>query len=682
MTHKYAETVKRSIDNYERQYMVDFTPKRDALTNYILHRKKGEQPIDSIKKYYGLNNQAWKKQGAERIREELRRQGVKLLKDRILVPTARRNYKILVGTTPQLSGRLSMPLEEIEKDKTLRQDFAQWLADTTTHWEQHASEIEAEVAKALQRLPRPMSYTIELKVTGDKWREALATEIEQECQRQRLEIERERNQRDMYIDQLRQLYTDLDLKPRRIIARLGPTNSGKTHDAMAALANAKSGAYLAPLRLLALEGRDKLNELGVPCDLVTGEEIERDESAQHVACTTEMHDLDRHYEVVVIDEIQLLGNRERGWAWTRALLASHADTIIVTGGQEAAWHIKTIAELGGDHLEVIDHDRKKPLILEEQSSRISDLKQGDAIIAFSRREIIAWKQRLENAGISAAVIYGALNPEVRREQARIYRSGEAQIVVASDAIGMGLNLPIERVIFSTTYKWNGQEERRITASEVKQIAGRAGRGPEAQGRVGYFYERDRQHIHKQLKATVRLAQTIYVAPEWKVLAKRREEGDTQSVRQMLDEIAHNFQSKGRYVYWLSEETRTMLLRAERQGISFKDQYQLIGLPLNADKKQDQSQMDIWFSNHSAGKPSFPPIVAAYQGDIRQAGDDDLVDQEKRARHAGAYLWLARKYPELYPHRDQAIKARSIASANITQILRHGHLKQRTRREWG
>ena len=148
---------------------------------------------------------------------------------------------------------------------------------------------------------------------------------------------------------------------RRLILHVGPTNSGKTHDAMERLAAAETGCYLAPLRLMAIEAAERLNGRGVPTDMVTGEERLLVDGARHVAATVEMADLDKPVCVAVIDEIQMLADRDRGWAWTQAAVGAAAAEVVMTGSIDALPHVVRIAEMTGDELEVITYERKVPL---------------------------------------------------------------------------------------------------------------------------------------------------------------------------------------------------------------------------------------------------------------------------------------------------------------------------------
>lgn len=270
-------------------------------------------------------------------------------------------------------------------------------------------------------------------------------------------------------------YPQARARQRVLRARLGPPNSGKTHEALEALSKAQTGLFLAPLRLLALEAYDRLRAQGIPCSLMTGEERIIDPKARIVCCTVEMATTSRDVDVAVIDEIQMLADPDRGPAFSRALIGVSAAQVWICGGLEALPALEAFAQSANEKLEIIRTERKLPLRLEPKPIRMVDAQPGDAFVAFSRKAVLAIAAELKKNDIKACVIYGALSPEARREQSRRFRANEAPVLASTDAIGMGLNLPIRRVVFVETEKFDGVSRRNLNASEVRQIAGRAGR---------------------------------------------------------------------------------------------------------------------------------------------------------------------------------------------------------------
>lgn len=262
---------------------------------------------------------------------------------------------------------------------------------------------------------------------------------------------------------------------RKIVYHMGPTNSGKTYHAIQKLSQVEKGCYLAPLRLLAGELYDTLNERGVKTTLLTGEEVIEVEGATHYSSTIEMARFDEAFDCCVIDEIQMISDNQRGWAWTRALVNIFAQEVHICGDPSVLDLVKQIVALCGDELEVQNYQRMTDLIVEPTTITLGELEKNDALIVFSRRNALRYKADLERLDFKVSIVYGRLSPEVRREQARKFDQGETDIIVSTDAIAMGMNLPIKRIIFSTLSKYIDNQEHPISYSEIKQIAGRAGR---------------------------------------------------------------------------------------------------------------------------------------------------------------------------------------------------------------
>ncbi|WP_425435113.1 helicase-related protein [Oceanobacillus timonensis] len=277
-------------------------------------------------------------------------------------------------------------------------------------------------------------------------------------------------------DHLKEEYPETRLTKRHFIIHAGPTNSGKTYQSIQSLLIAKKGIYLAPLRLLALEVFEKLNDNGVSCDLITGEKEIIVPFSTHLSSTVEKANFQEEYPVAVIDEAQLISDKERGSAWFRAIIGIKAKEIHICCSLNAVKLIKRIVEDCNDKVEIHYHERNTPLIVQkEEVSFPADIKKGDAIIAFSRKKVLRMAAHLRKNGFKPAIIYGALPPITRRKQVEFFNNGKADVVVATDAIGMGINLPIQRIIFSELEKFDGTGIRKLTSQEIKQIAGRSGR---------------------------------------------------------------------------------------------------------------------------------------------------------------------------------------------------------------
>lgn len=274
---------------------------------------------------------------------------------------------------------------------------------------------------------------------------------------------------------------------RKVVYHAGPTNSGKTYNAMQSFLKAKSGIYCGPLKLLATEIYHKSNKSDVPCDLVTGEEKKFANPngythSSHQSCTVEMTQLNEQVEVAVIDEIQMIRDPGRGWAWTRALLGVPANEVHLCGEESAIDVVQKILSSTADTFEVVRYERLTPLTIEDKA--LVDYKQirpGDCIVCFSKDAIFSVSMELESLGHKVAVIYGTLPPGAKLAQCeRFNQQKDCTVMVATDAIGMGLNLSIKRVIFHSLSKYSQDKEGNrtkglLTTSQCLQIAGRAGR---------------------------------------------------------------------------------------------------------------------------------------------------------------------------------------------------------------
>ena len=235
---------------------------------------------------------------------------------------------------------------------------------------------------------------------------------------------------------------------RTIHLHVGPTNSGKTYHALKRLEQAESGIYAGPLRLLAHEVFTRLNAQGKPCDLVTGDEQVYKEAGlgpRMISCTVEMVPLNTNVEVAVVDEIQMIGDSDRGWAWTQALLGLKAKEIHLCGEERTVPLIRELAASMGDQLKVHTYKRLSPLETMSTSLQgdLKNLRKGDCVVVFSRVGIHAMKTQIERITEKrVAIVYGSLPPEVRAQQASLFNDpdNDYDILVASDAIGMGLNL--------------------------------------------------------------------------------------------------------------------------------------------------------------------------------------------------------------------------------------------------
>lgn len=290
---------------------------------------------------------------------------------------------------------------------------------------------------------------------------------------------------------------------RHFILHIGPTNSGKTFRSLERLKLAINGVYLGPLRLLALEVFEQMQKYHVPCTMRTGQECIEEDGSRVMASTIEMADFDENYDIAVIDEAQLVADPDRGHSWTKAILGLRAPEIHICMSPAAEAVICHLIDLCEDTYEVERYERKTKLLCENKAFVFpDDVRQGDALIAFSKKSVLDVAGRLEEVGVNASVIYGSLPPEIRRRQMHLFHKKKTKVVVATDAIGMGLNLPVKRIVFLQAEKFDGVTRRLLTTAEVKQIAGRAGRfGLYPEGYVTATEEADLAYIEERMADT-------------------------------------------------------------------------------------------------------------------------------------------------------------------------------------
>lgn len=470
--------------------------------------------------------------------------------------------------------------------------------------------------------------------------------------------------------------------PRRIIAVLGPTNSGKTHEAMEALARARTGVYLAPLRLLALENYERLVAVerdGEPLkvNLVTGEERRLVEGATHTSSTVEMLDTNTRVDVAVIDEIQMLADRDRGAAWTAAVCGAPATTVYLVGAPEARRAIEALAKRLDCPLEIRLLKRKAPLTMEATAVRkLRNLRKGDAVIAFSRRDVLMWRDLITEIGFSASTVYGNLSPEVRRAQAARFRDGSADIVVATDAIAMGLNLPIQRVVMTTAIKYNGIEEEELSAALVKQIAGRAGRfGVHEEGFVAGYDEQTHYVIRSLLQEKVPPVPPLgfSVAPTLEHLNRIASVTEEQSLSKLLRRFAHNIDvPDGFFTPRITEDQSERALWLDTLPLSLEDKFTLSLVPISSRIPILHEAWQRWARALARRQES------RLQALERMESRRNLQEVEDDCKLYSAYAWLSYRCPEFFPQGEEAQGRARDASETIDQMLQSQNAALRRR----
>ena len=263
------------------------------------------------------------------------------------------------------------------------------------------------------------------------------------------------------------------MSKNKITAVLGPTNTGKTFLAIETMLSFDTGMIGFPLRLLAREVYDKIVQKvdASKVALITGEEKIIPLNAKYFLCTVESMPVDKVLDFVGIDEIQMCSDHERGHIFTDRLLNLRGEKLTMLMGSNT---IKNIIQKLDEDVEFINKQRLSKLSFGGHK-KISRIERKSAIIAFSTEEVYAIAELLRRQKGGAAIVMGSLSPKTRNAQVNLYQSGDVDYLVATDAIGMGINMDLDHVYFSNFKKFDGKKIRRLKISEIGQISGRAGR---------------------------------------------------------------------------------------------------------------------------------------------------------------------------------------------------------------
>jgi len=466
---------------------------------------------------------------------------------------------------------------------------------------------------------------------------------------------------------------------RRWTALLGPTNSGKTHRSIEAMAAAEHGIYLSPLRLMALENQERIEAMGVPCSLVTGEEEIIREGATHFCCTVEEFARFRHqhWDVVVVDEVQMMADSQRGWAWVDALVSAHTPQLMMTGPALIEPSLRTLCDLCKDKLVVQRTKRLSPVEVARHATTLERLEPGSLLVAFSRKLVLELKGMLESAGKSVSVVYGALSPEVRRDQARRFREGEADIMVATDAVGMGLNLPAHTLCFYTDEKFDGIQNRQLKVQEVKQIGGRAGRfGHHDSGEITALDPQTLKSIRRLFNspdAPVDLSQ-FQVRPSIDHLSAISElMGEPSLLRSWLT-FNRNINYGEAFISVLPDELAEWIELIDDPKIPLWLRWTFACTPIRGGFDSPASQhAQRWIKRVAEGHAI--PMPKLLLG-------SDLSSLESTLHVVETYLHLARSLPEHFPEHDDGEDARKLLNDAIIRELSRQRKPRAARRGGG
>ena len=444
-------------------------------------------------------------------------------------------------------------------------------------------------------------------------------------------------------------------EPETVVAHLGPTNSGKTHDALAFLAEQGRGVYAGPLRMLAQEAHRRLSAtLGEErVGLITGEE-RVNENAAILCCTVEM--APDSGEVLVLDEVQWADDEERGAAWTELLLAGEYRHVRLLGALDAL----PLVRRAFPEAELRVHERKLPLEFVGARS-LRSLTPGTVVVAFSRKAVLALAgeiNRLHRERV--AVLYGAMPLASRREEINRFLTGDADVCVATDVLGHGVNLPCETLLFAETTKFDGEVRRDLLPWELAQIAGRAGRfGLVERGHVGVLVglswaKADPDLVESALEPHVQLPEGFrgYRIVDEARIGPRLGDLAIEDVRELDAALAawHRVATREwAHESWLAVESLQPIrgrlavierhLRARGRHLGLDDTWRMINAPVDPDGAEILGVLALAVAGDRSQRPLLQFLL-----DISRLRDSTLEEAEEAGRVAAILRWFALQYP--------------------------------------
>jgi ATP-dependent RNA helicase SUPV3L1/SUV3 len=444
-------------------------------------------------------------------------------------------------------------------------------------------------------------------------------------------------------------------EPERVVAHLGPTNSGKTYAALEELAAAGRGVYAGPLRMLAQEAQRRLGErVGIDnVGLITGEE-RVNERAPILATTVEM--APQAGELLVLDEIQWADDEERGSAWTRLLLAGEYRQILLLGALDAI----PLVDRSFPSAELKVFERKLPLEFVGDRT-IRSLANGTVVVAFSRKAVLALAgevNRLHPGRV--AVLYGAMPLASRREEIERFLTANAEVCVATDVLGHGVNLPCETLLFAETTKFDGESRRDLLPWELAQIAGRAGRfGLVERGHVGVLTGLGWGHadpglVESALEPHVPLPggyRGYRAVDEARIRPRLSDLGVEDPLDLDAALVAWHRVALREWAYesWLAVESlqpiRARLesvqrrLRERGRRLSLDETWKLVNAPVDEDNLDLLATLGLAIAGDRVARPHLNFLL-----DTARLNDASLEDAEQAGREASILRWFALQYP--------------------------------------
>ncbi|KAI8804909.1 P-loop containing nucleoside triphosphate hydrolase protein [Cladochytrium replicatum] len=444
-------------------------------------------------------------------------------------------------------------------------------------------------------------------------------------------------------------HPDARTMKREIHLHVGPTNSGKTHNAIQRLKTVKRGIYCGPLRLLAHEIYDRFNREGIPMNLVTGEERRVSDGVHLFSSTVEMAFAGAAFDVAVIDEIQMIADEQRGWAWTQAVLGLPAKELHLCGEETAVDLLRKLCAETGDVLKIYRYERLTPLEVDPRSldGNLKLVGPKDCVITFSRNNVFAIKREIERkTKYRCAVVYGSLPPEIRAEQAKAFNAKQSpyDILVASDAIGMGLNLNIRRIVFERLEKFDGKNTRDLSYSQIKQIGGRAGRFKTdfETGYVTTLESADVNLLQKAMAARLPALPSAGLLPTLDMIERFAKLLPDDSLAALLDKFEQLARVDGNYFLCnLENQRRVASLLEPLTSLSLRDRFLFCQSPAPLDDGGIGERSLVRMARAVALRQQclVEDLVQLPNEDFLPQRTDQLQDLETVHKVIVLYLWL-------------------------------------------
>eukprot|EP00803_Ostreobium_quekettii_P001475 evm.model.scf_100EXC.6 EVM.evm.TU.scf_100EXC.6 scf_100EXC:44762-53616(+) len=434
-----------------------------------------------------------------------------------------------------------------------------------------------------------------------------------------------------------------------------------------------------------IQVRERLMGRGVQCSLVTGQEVTEVPGASHVSCTLEMANIGKPLQIAVIDEYQMIGNHTRGWSVTRAILGLPAQVVYVCGDESAIELLQHLCEECGDELEIRKFQRLSPLTVQKEALGALDaVEVGDCLVAFSRREVHSLKRQIEMRGRHlCCMVYGALPPEARSNQAVLFNTpgNGYDVLVASDAVGMGLNLNIKRLIFTKLEKFDGTSDRPLTVAEVKQVGGRAGRFGSSHpfGEVLCQDPTDLTYLSQAMGTSNPPITQAGLFPRREQLAMFMECNPGQPFDELLSEFAQFAQLSTRYFLANFEDMIELAIIIRHLPLSIEERYIFTTSPCDPSSYTTVAAL-LNFASVYANRGLVPISTVSRPAVATPKTQEDLLLLEQTLSIYDLYLWLSYRLEDAFEDREMVAERRGATAALIDAGLRKINFRPKKEKE--